>query len=195
LQIAAGSDTTANVIRATLLLLCTAPHVYQRLQTEIDNGAASGAISSPITHAEARAALPYLQAIIYESMRYHPPAFTLLPKVVPPEGDTLPGGYFVPGGTMLATSNLGMMRHAPTFGEDVDVFRPERFMDARPERRLEMERTTELIFGIGGFMCAGKTVAFMELNKIFVEVSTPYIILIPCSRGRVQGMKEEVDDG
>lgn len=172
--IAAGSDTTANVIRATILLLATTPHAYHKLQAEIDAGIASGAISTPVTNAEARA-LPYLQAVIYESMRYHPPAFTLLPKLVPPEGDTLEG-RFIPGGTLLGTSNLGMMRHVPSFGADVDVFRPERFMDADPKRRLEMERTVELIFGIGRYMCAGKTVAFMELNKIFVEAR---VLIIP----------------
>lgn len=102
-------------------------------------------------------------------MRYHPPAFSLLPKVVPPAGDTL-GGKFVPGGTKIAINPWGMMRNTSTFGEDVYVFRPERWREATPDKRVEMERTVEQIFGMGRYMCAGKTVAFIELNKVFVEV-------------------------
>jgi cytochrome P450 len=155
-----------------MLLVATAPQVYRKLQQEIDDGISNGKISSPITNAEGKA-LPYLQAVIYEGMRYHPPLFTLLPKVVPPGGDTLEG-KFVPSGTKIAVNPPAMMRHIPTFGEDVDVFKPDRWMNAPPTKRTEMERTVELIFGLGRFMCAGKTVAFMELNKIFVEVSTVY---------------------
>jgi cytochrome P450 len=111
-------------------------------------------------------------------MRYHPPVFTLLPKIVPPEGDTLLG-RFVPGGTRIAVNAWGMMRQRRIFGDDVDVFRPERWTDASGEKRIEMERTCELIFGIGRYMCAGKTVAFMELNKIFVEVRQPSFVPLP----------------
>jgi cytochrome P450 len=153
-----------------MLLLATTPRAYRHLQQEIDEAIAKGIMSSPITNAQAKA-LPYLQAVIYESMRYHPPLFTLLAKVVPPEGDTL-DGKFVPGGTKIAVNPLAMMRHVPTFGSDVEVFRPERWTEASPEKRNEMERTAELIFGLGRYMCAGKVVAFIELNKIFVEVST-----------------------
>lgn len=97
-------------------------------------------------------------------------------KVVPPQGDTL-AGQFVPGGTNIAVNPWALMRHEPTFGKDVDVFRPERFINASPEERASMQRTVDLMFGAGRFMCAGKTVAWMELNKIFVEVCLPYLPL------------------
>lgn len=43
-----------------MLYIMTTPHVYQKLQQEIDAAAADGRISSPITNAEG-AELPYLQ--------------------------------------------------------------------------------------------------------------------------------------
>lgn len=61
----------------------------------------------------------------------------------------------------------------PIFGEDVHLFRPERFTEASDDRRAEMYRTTELIFGSGRWQCAGKSLAFMELNKVFFEVRVP----------------------
>lgn len=62
-----------------------------------------------------------------------------------------------------------MMRNKKIFGEDVDVFQPERYLD-RPNGE-EMQRTVELVFGTGRWMCVGKQVALMERNKIFCEVS------------------------
>lgn len=56
------------------------------------------------------------------------------------------------------------------FGADPDVFRPERWLEAPPERRDLMGRMVDLLFGHGRYMCAGKSLAIMELNKIFVEV-------------------------
>lgn len=92
LQVVAGSDTTANVIRATMLLLATHPVAYARLQREINEATSTGLLSRPAASAEARTHLPFLQAVLYEATRVHPPALTLLPKVVPEGGDTLPGG-------------------------------------------------------------------------------------------------------
>jgi cytochrome P450 len=60
LAVVAGSDTTAGVMRGTLLHVITNPRVYQRLQTEIDESVATGRVSSPITQAQAKT-LPYLQ--------------------------------------------------------------------------------------------------------------------------------------
>lgn len=169
LQIAAGADTTASVIRFVLLMVSSTPHVYRRLQQEIDEGIAAGTISSPSTAAEGKA-LPYLQAVIFETIRFHPPAFGLLPKVVPPKGDVL-AGHFVPGGTKIAFNSWMGMRRTDVFGADVDVFRPERWTEANPDDFRKMQRTVDQIFGWGRYRCMGRIIALIELNKIFVEVS------------------------
>lgn len=70
-----------------------------RLRAEIDAAAEKGRISSPIQDVEART-LPYLQACIKEGLRLFPPVTGLMPKVVPPEGDTF-NGVFIPGGTEI----------------------------------------------------------------------------------------------
>jgi len=126
-------------------------------------------ISSPITDAEGRN-LPYLQAIIKEGLRIWPPIVGLQGKLVPPGGDMI-NGQFVPAGTKVGTAIFGMMRNKKIFGEDVDVFRPERWIDASPEKIKEREQTVDLVFGTGRFKCLGNNVALIQLNKIFVEVS------------------------
>lgn len=94
----------------------------------------------------------------------------LLMKQVPPEGDNV-NGLFVPGGTRIAHNTLALQRLKAVFGEDAEVFRPERWLIAEAEAHREMTQVVEMVFGHGRWMCAGKPVAFIELNKIFVQVS------------------------
>lgn len=91
------------------------------------------------------------------------------PKVVPPEGDTI-HGKFIPGGTCIGMNFASLMRSKKLFGDDADMFRPERFLEINEAARSEMQRNVELNFGYGRWMCAGKPLALMELNKVFFEV-------------------------
>jgi len=165
-QILAGSDTTATAIRATLLHLITSPRVLSTLLAEIRKAAPS----SPITDSEAKE-MPYLQAVIKEGLRIFPPVTGLMSKVVPPGGDTF-NDIFLPEGTKIGYCAWGIFRNKEIFGEDVNVFRPERWLeDFNPVEKIrERELTLELIFGYGRWQCLGKNVAMIELNKVFVEL-------------------------
>lgn len=124
-----------------------------------------------MTSAEAQG-LPYLQAVIREGLRLWPPATGLGSKEVPPTGDTI-CGHPVPGGTQIGQNICGIMRLKNIWGEDSGVFRPERWIEANENRATVMKSTLELVFGSGKYKCLGKSIAMMELNKIFVEVSSP----------------------
>ncbi|KAK1991880.1 cytochrome P450 [Colletotrichum falcatum] len=167
-QIIAGSDTTATAIRTTFLYTMTSPRAYHSLKQEIATAIAEGRVSSPITYEEGKK-LPYLQAVIYEGLRMNAPFTGHCSKEVPPEGDTV-NGRFIPGGTRIAQNVWGTLRRFDVFGKDADLFRPERWIEADAAARDRMQKTTELAFGHGRWGCAGKSVAFMELNKIYVEL-------------------------
>ncbi|KAM0286256.1 hypothetical protein ACHAQH_000984 [Verticillium albo-atrum] len=167
----AGSDSTATAIRMTFLCLMNTPKALATLHKEIDQAIADGRVSSPIRDAEAYE-LPYLQAVIKEGLRMFPPSVGHNYKQVPPGGATV-CGYYLPEGTQIGVNILKMMRDRGLFGPDADVFRPERWTEAsaqRPEMYKEMAATVDLAFGHGKFQCLGKTVAAMELNKVFVEL-------------------------
>ncbi|KAJ5673875.1 Cytochrome P450 [Penicillium macrosclerotiorum] len=173
IQIFAGSDTTATVIRSVMLHLTATPRVCDaifyvpdlRLKNEIKNAIPSGKVSTPITFVQAQS-LPYLQAVIWEGFRMRPAVTYGHFKVVPEGGDTI-AGMWVPGGTAIGHSHFATMHEKRIFGDDANVFRPERFLD--DPNAQEMQRTVELVFGTGRWMCAGKQVALMELNKVFWE--------------------------
>jgi cytochrome P450 len=110
-----------------------------------------------------------MQAVINEGLRMVPPVITGFPKRVPPGGDYI-CGRFVPGGVDIFTNCGEILRDRAVFGEAADVFRPERFLTCKPEQKLVMLKSVDLIFGHGRFKCSGQLFAWMELNKIFVEV-------------------------
>ncbi|KAI1015381.1 hypothetical protein LB504_010958 [Fusarium proliferatum] len=80
-----------------------------------------------VTDAEARA-IPYLQAVIKEGLRIHPPVVGLMSKEVPQGGDTFKGQY-LPQGTKIGYCAWGIFRRTDIWGEDSDEFRPERWLD------------------------------------------------------------------
>jgi len=100
-------------------------------------------------------------------------------KLVPRGGDTI-SGYFLPEGTGVGHNIAAIMRKEAIWGDDVDTFRPERFLECGKEKRDEMDRAVDAAFGGGRWMCAGRPIAFMELNKLTFEVGYAPFLEFQC---------------
>ena len=79
-------------------------------------------------------------------------------------------GVFLPAGTAIGHNLFGVMMSEDIFGSDAEIYCPERFLECDATKRAEMERTVELAFGSGRWMCAGKLVAFTQLSKVIFEL-------------------------
>lgn len=166
-QLLSGSDTTATTIRTGFLSIMTNPHIYAKLQAEV---VAVDIPMSKVISTKQALKLPYLQATIREALRHYPAATGLLPRVVGPLGDTWKGVYLPPG-TIVGYCAWNIHRNnTKVYGDDAAVFRPERWLDAPPERVALMEEAFYLVFGYGRFRCMGENIARLELNKIFFEL-------------------------
>ncbi len=137
--------------------------------------AAEGRISSPATDVETRE-LPFLQAVVREGLRIHPPVAGTMDLLVPPGGDVI-CDLPVPQGTEVGASPFAVQRCPSVYGHDADMFRPERWIDADEDHLRRMTNTWALIFKAGKWQCLGKDVAMIELHKVFVEVSLDYSLL------------------
>jgi cytochrome P450 len=110
-NIGAGSDTTAVTLSSALYYLYMNPEKLEKLRHEIDQKAKQGTISDPLTFQEAQD-MPYLQAVIKETLRIHPAVGTILPRVVPQGGMELSGIYFPEGVCDFRSSYvLLLMKH------------------------------------------------------------------------------------
>jgi hypothetical protein len=101
-SIVAGADTTWISLGSVLHFLNKYPETLRKLRVEIDEMAAKGTISDPVTFEESKN-MPYLNAVIKEAQRMHAPTGFPLWRVVPESGTTLCGRYFPPGVCQLQT--------------------------------------------------------------------------------------------
>lgn len=166
----AGADTTSTAVQSTLLAVILSPRVYHKLKNEIKFALHQNLVSNPIRDVEAKQ-LSYLQACVFEGLRKFPPLSQLRERVVPPEGDEILG-HRIPGGTFIGLNAWGTQLDG-VYGDDPDVFRPERWLIDDPVRLKAMFQTHELIFSSGASRCLGMPIAMMELAKMLFEVSPP----------------------
>lgn len=99
--VAAGVDTTAvTLVTGTYKLLQT-PSKAAKLKSELKSAWPSLSRTPPSL--EALEKLPYLSAVIKESLRMAPHITGGFPRVVPDGGKTV-GGSFIPGGVRISSS-------------------------------------------------------------------------------------------
>lgn len=104
----------------------------QALLNELRTAKEAGKLSDPVTWKEARD-LPYLDACIKEAGRVHPAFGLPLERVVPPEGAVI-CGKSLPADTIVGVQMWAAHRNEDIFGEDVDGWRPERWLVDEPKR-------------------------------------------------------------
>lgn len=174
-SIAAGADTAATTLAATLLLVLQHPPVHAKLLEEL----ASLDASSEIPKWNDVAGLPYLDATIKESMRYFPAAAFTMDRVVPEGGMTI-AETFLPSGTVVACHIDTLHRDTGVYGEDANIFRPERWTEASEEQLRRMTRAF-IGFGNGKRICIGRHLATVEMKKVLPLILRSFIVRLSWS--------------
>ena len=156
----AGSDTTAISLRSIIYYLLKNPKCKKKFIAEVDERKRVGKLSDPVKLEEANE-MPYLQACMYEGLRLHPAVGMSLPRVAPAEGIEI-DGKFLPAGTIVGVNPWVVHRDQEVFGEDVEAFRPERWLE---RDRADMDRFF-FAFGSGARVCLGRNISWMEMSKL-----------------------------
>ena len=156
----AGSDTTAISLRSIIYYLLKNPECKKKFIAEVDERKRAGKLSDPVKLEEANE-MPYLQACMYEGLRLHPAVGMSLPRVAPAEGIEI-DGKFLPAGTVVGVNPWVVHRDQEVFGEDVETFRPERWLE---RDRADMDRFF-FAFGSGARVCLGRNISWMEMSKL-----------------------------
>jgi len=176
IALVAGSDTTSTSVQSTLLCIATNPQVYTTLRAEIRGAVARGQASNPVKDSEAKQ-LVYLQACVLEGLRKFPPISQLRERVVPPGGDVL-GRFHLPGGTYVGLNTWGVQLNKAVYGDDAELYSPERWLTDDADKLHEMHQTHSLIFGHGSTKCLGTSMAMMEITKVIFELIRNFDITI-----------------
>ncbi|EFY89582.1 calcineurin-dependent [Metarhizium acridum CQMa 102] len=100
--------------------------------------------------------LPYLTAIIQETLRISSPAPGILTRLVPAGGTTY-SKYFLPAGTSVSTAQR-MIHYDPDLFPEPDAFMPERWLGDN----AQVYKANLIPFGKGPRMCVGMYLSYME---------------------------------
>ncbi|KAJ8083028.1 hypothetical protein PM082_008891 [Marasmius tenuissimus] len=183
----AGHETTANSISWTLLELSRHPEIQEKLRNEIRKKErqliSEGRSQSEFT-AEDFESLSYLNAVVKESMRYHPvaihsPRMALVDDCIPlSKSIKLTNGKEVreipvSRGQKVVISIAGYNRSKDVFGEDAHVFRPERWLDDGESKKGGTSvgvYANLLTFSGGVHSCIGWRFALLEMQTFLVEL-------------------------
>ncbi|KAF8090636.1 hypothetical protein N665_0470s0003 [Sinapis alba] len=124
---------------------------------------------------------PYLQSVIKESLRLHPPGPLFLREL---EQGCKIRGFCIPQGTSLVINAYAIMRDAETW-KDPDEFKPERFLGEEDERREKV--LSYLPFGTGRRGCPGS-------NLSYAIVGTAVGVMVQCFDWKIQGDKVNMEE-
>ncbi|KAI0741731.1 cytochrome P450 [Daedaleopsis nitida] len=161
----AGSDTTNSAMQAFFLAMALHPDIQKKAQAEID--AVVGVDRLP--EFSDRKALPYVNAIVKELLRWHIVAPIGVPHQTISDDDY--AGYFIPAGTII-TTNLWAMSRDPDVYPDPETFKPERFLDEHGQLDLKAGDPSEFAFGFGRRICPGRH--FAEASMFILCASMLY---------------------
>ncbi|KAJ2898188.1 cytochrome P450 monooxygenase [Zalerion maritima] len=151
--IVAGSGTTAVTLTYLVWAVLSRPAVQARLESEV------AGLEDGFTDVDLEK-LPYLSAVIEETLRLYGAAPGALPRTVPHGGATL-GEYFIPEGTTVSTQAYTLHRDKASYAEP-ERFAPDRFLSATGE--FQPTQAVFCPFGAGSRTCVGMHLAFMELR-------------------------------
>lgn len=172
----AGHETTTSTLISTLAMLGSHPEAQRRVAREVDG---ANPKASLLAYDDA-VRLQLAQASIREAQRLHPVIGMALPRRVP-RGGMAVHGLAIPPGATVGCNPVSLHRSPEIFGDDADIFRPERWLGGGDDEKIRAMDRYNLIWGGGARTCPGRHLAEMLVSKIVpalvanfeVEVTMP----------------------
>ena len=128
-NVVAGGETTGIGLVACLSHLLHSPDSLAKLRKELQN---KGITKNEPVSLKQTQELPYLQAVIKESLRLFPPAGLVLSRIVPKGGLEICGYRFAEGDSVGINPCVAGV-NTEVYGDDAAIFRPERWLEGHDE--------------------------------------------------------------
>ncbi|KAH8810189.1 cytochrome P450 [Flagelloscypha sp. PMI_526] len=162
-----ANETTVLTLTWFIKAMIRYPHIQAEAHKHLDGvvGRERTPESTDLVH------LPYLHAIVKETLRWSPMFAGSVPHVS--SEDDVYEGYFIPKGSFIMTTIMGLNRDKDVYGQDADDFNPSRFLDldgklkdAIPNTRDESHSS----YGFGRRHCLGRHLANQSLLAFITAI-------------------------
>ncbi|KAG1852702.1 cytochrome P450 [Suillus subluteus] len=165
----AGVETTASTLGVFILAMMLYPDVQKRAQEEIETVIGTDQLPT----FEERPSLPYVEAVLRETLRWHPVFPLGLPHYTA-ESDVY-NGHYIPKGA-LVMANIGAMAKDEVKYPNPENFNPERFFMANGQLN---DDNVDFIFGFGRRVCVGRHFANGSLWISMVSLLATFRFMRP----------------
>ncbi|XP_037542222.1 sterol 26-hydroxylase, mitochondrial [Nematolebias whitei] len=156
----AGVDTTSNTLTWALYQLSRNPQIQDRLYEEVSSMVPENQIPSAAEVTQ----MPYLRAVIKETLRMYP-VVSFNARIMM-EKPTTVGGYQFPKNTTFTFCHYAISHNENTFPQSF-TFKPERWLR---DGRQKPNPFGSIPFGFGVRACVGRRVAELEMYLLLFQL-------------------------
>ncbi|TXG61666.1 hypothetical protein EZV62_013029 [Acer yangbiense] len=183
--IAGGTDTSATTMEWAMSELMKQPNLIEKATEELDRviGRERWVEEKDIPQ------LPYIDAIMKETMRKHPVAVLLAPHLA--QEDCNVAGYDIRKGTRVFINSWSIGRDS-SFWDKPEEFRPERFLQGKVNIMDVKGQSFELLpFGSGRRMCPGYSLGLKMISSSLANMLHGFHWKLPEDHMKVEDISME----
>jgi len=181
--IAGGTESSAVTVEWAISELLKKPEVIAKATEELDRviGRSRWVTEKDIPQ------LPYVDAIVKETMRLHPVAPLLVPRLA--REDATVDGYDIPAGTRVLVSVWSIGRD-PALWDAPEEFMPERFLGSKLD--VKGQDYELLPFGSGRRMCPGYSLGLKVIQVSLANLLHGFTWSLPNGMTKEELSMEEI---
>ncbi|KAI6120005.1 cytochrome P450 [Pisolithus croceorrhizus] len=142
-----AAETTSSTLKVLVLAMILNPEIQDKVHAELDAVVGKGVLP----RFEDRERLPYLQATMYEVMRWNPAVPLGIPHAT--TASDIVDGYYIPKGTLVIFNTWAMANNEYN---DPEHFDPTRYLTADGKLKPDAKQDNSKFFGFGRRICPGR---------------------------------------
>lgn len=158
----AGFSSSSNALLWAFYLVARHPEVMHRLLADIDD-----VLGDRLPTVEDLPRLPYVQQIVFETVRLYPPIYASARKVL---ADDEILGFRIPAGSHV-TISAHVTHRSPLLWDEPEQFNPDRFT---PELSKARPRYAYFPFLGGPHQCLGRDFFLLEAQLVIIMAAQRY---------------------
>jgi len=171
---AGSAETTISTISHVLLAMMYYPDAFKKASEEIIRVIGTERLPT----FDDRDSLPYVECVFNETLRWGAPVPLNLPHTLAEDDEY--NGFTLRKGSFVIANIWSMLRDESLY-PDASAFKPERFMEADPDKRRMMD-PRNYIFGFGRRRCPGADLVNSTIWLLMVTMIATIDVSMPLDK-------------